>query len=156
MTGEDASAFGGAIRDMWTPTCYGDPGKVTDTQYWCSTADSGGVHINSGVPNHSFALLVDGGTYNGQTITGVGLTKAAHIFWDALQMLTPVSNFVDQADALEASSSGLVGFDLPAKSSPLMIATRYCRSLLQSSYERTRISADSSQCWKTIRGALPG
>ncbi len=113
LTGEDASAFGGAIRDMWTPTCYGDPGKVTDTQYWCSTGDNGGVHINSGVPNHSFALMVDGGNYNGQTITGLGLTKAAHIFWDALQLLTPVSNFVDQADALEASCSGLIDIDSP-------------------------------------------
>ncbi len=116
LMGEDASAFGGAIRDMWNPNCASDPGKVTDTQYWCSTGDNGGVHINSGVPNHSFALMVDGGIYNGQTITGLDLTKATHIFWDALQMLTPVSNFVDQADALEASCDGLVGFDLPALS----------------------------------------
>ncbi|MEZ4975000.1 MAG: M4 family metallopeptidase [Flavobacteriaceae bacterium] len=28
--GEDASAFGSPIRDMWNPPCNGDPGKVTD------------------------------------------------------------------------------------------------------------------------------
>ena len=28
--GEDATGFGGAIRDMWNPPCKGDPGKVTD------------------------------------------------------------------------------------------------------------------------------
>ncbi len=32
LTGEDAPAFGGAIRDMWNPTCFGDPGKVSDTR----------------------------------------------------------------------------------------------------------------------------
>ena len=32
-------AFGGAIRDMWNPTCYGDPGKVTDAEYHCTTDD---------------------------------------------------------------------------------------------------------------------
>ena len=60
-------AFGGAIRDMWNPTCYGDPGKVSDAEYYCRTDDSGGVHSNSGVVNHGYALLVDGGTYNGVT-----------------------------------------------------------------------------------------
>ena len=63
--GEDSTAFGGAIRDMWAPTCHGDPGKVSDAEYYCATDDGGGVHSNSGVPNHGYALLVDGGTYNG-------------------------------------------------------------------------------------------
>ena len=116
LSGEDDPAFGGAIRDMWTPTCYGDPGKVTDTQYWCNTGDSGGVHINSGVPNHGFALITDGGTFNSQTITGLGLTKASHVYWNALQMLVPASNFADQADALEVSCTSLIGVDLPALS----------------------------------------
>ena len=116
LSGEDDPAFGGAIRDLWTPTCYGDPGKVTDGQYFCSTADSGGVHSNSGVPNHAFALMVDGGTYNGQTITGIGLTKAAHIHWGALNMLSLASNFSDQANALAAACSSLVGVNLPALS----------------------------------------
>ena len=72
LVGEKSDAFGGAIRDMWVPTCYGDPGKVSDTEYKCTTDDQGGVHGNSGVPNHGYALLVDGGTYNGTTVTGSG------------------------------------------------------------------------------------
>jgi Zn-dependent metalloprotease len=113
QVGEDATAFGGAIRDMWFPTCDGDPGKVTDGNYWCTTGDSGGVHINSGVPNHAYALLVDGGTYNGQTITGLGFVKAAHIFWRAQsQYLTPTSDFSVFADALEASANDLLGVNL--------------------------------------------
>jgi Zn-dependent metalloprotease len=116
LMGEDSTAFGGAIRDMWNPTCYGDPGKVTDPQYFCGTADAGGVHINSGVPNHAFALMVDGGSYNGFTITGLGVTKASHIHWEAQNMLVPSSNFSSQADALETACSSLIGINLPALS----------------------------------------
>lgn len=111
--GEDASAFGGAIRDMWDPTCKGDPGKVSDSEYWCSISDVGGVHTNSGVNNHAYALLVDGGTYNGYTISGLGFTKAAHIFWRAQRLyLTSTSDFEVQADALEASCTDLMGINL--------------------------------------------
>jgi hypothetical protein len=113
LSGEDDPAFnnipfgsGNAIRDMWDPTCFGDPGKVSDNEYYCSSADAGGVHSNSGVPNRAFALLVDG---DGQTVSGIGLTKAAHIHWAAQNMLTPASNFQDHADALEQACSTLIG-----------------------------------------------
>jgi Zn-dependent metalloprotease len=115
LMGEDATGFGGAIRDMWTPTCHGDPGKVTDTQYVCTTGDNGGVHSNSGVPNHAFALLVDGGTYNGRTVGAIGATKAAHIYYRAMTVYQgPASDFADHADAIEQSCSDLVGRPLTA------------------------------------------
>ncbi|KAA0991210.1 M4 family metallopeptidase [Dyadobacter aurulentus] len=113
-TGEQATAFGGAIRDMWDPTCNGDPGKISDQQYWCDNGDAGGVHSNSGILNHAFALLVDGGNYNGKTIQGLGLTKAAHIFWHAQEVhMTSTTDFAAQADILEASLTDLIGIDLP-------------------------------------------
>ncbi|MCB1701182.1 MAG: M4 family metallopeptidase [Pseudomonadales bacterium] len=112
VMGEDATGFATPIRDMWTPTCGGDPGKVSDAQYYCLTGDQGGVHYNSGVPNHAYALMVDGGNYNGFAVAGIGLTKAAHIHWGAQNMLTPSSNFIDHADALDASCSALIGADL--------------------------------------------
>ncbi len=108
LIGEDDTAAGltGALRDMWNPPCYGNPGKVTDGQYGCGTADGGGVHNNSGVPNHAYALIVDGGTYNGQTITGIGLTKAAHIYFRAESVYqNPASDFADHADAIEQSAT---------------------------------------------------
>ena len=99
----------GALRDMWDPTCNGDPGKVSDAQYWCAKSDAGGVHINSGILNHAYALLVDGGTYNNQTISGIGLTKAAHVFWRAqLIYMTSTTDFAAQADILEAAMSDLI------------------------------------------------
>ncbi len=113
LVSEDSFAFGGAIRDMWNPNCVNDPGKVTDAQYQCSTADGGGVHSNSGVPNHGYALLVDGGTFNGQTIEGIGLTRAAHIYWRAQSTYqTETTDFVDHADALEQSCTDLIDADL--------------------------------------------
>jgi bacillolysin len=114
LMGEDSTAFNGAIRDMWNPVCYGNPGKVTDTQYVCAaTPDSGGVHSNSGVPNHGYALLVDGGTYNGQTVQSLGLTKAAHIYYRAQSVYQgPASGFADHADALEQSCADLTGVNL--------------------------------------------
>jgi Zn-dependent metalloprotease len=113
LIAEDSTAFGGAIRDMWTPTCLGDPGKVSDAQYHCATTDGGGVHSNSGVPNHGYALLVDGGTYNGQTVSPLGLVKAAHIYWRAQSVYqVPTTKFADHADALEASCTDLIGQNL--------------------------------------------
>jgi Zn-dependent metalloprotease len=124
LIGEKSPAFGGAIRDMWKPTCYGDPGKVSDAEYKCSTDDSGGVHGNSGVPNHGYALLVDGGTYNGVTVEGIGLTKAAHIYYQAMTAhQTPTSDFTDHADALEASCTELLGKPLTALSTAANDAT---------------------------------
>jgi hypothetical protein len=113
LLGEDATAFGTAIRDMWEPTCLGDPGRVTDQEYFCGTSDSGGVQTNSGVPNHGFSLLVDGGNYNGQNVNAIGVTKAAHLYWRAQSVYqTPTSNFSDHADALEASCTDLIGVRL--------------------------------------------
>ncbi len=117
LEGEDADAFNGAIRDMWAPTCYGDPGKVSDAEYYCATDDSGGVHSNSGVPNHGYALLVDGGTYNGVSVTGIGLDKAANIYYRAMvSYQTPTSDFGDHADSLLASCADLTGQDINALS----------------------------------------
>ncbi|HNP34683.1 MAG TPA: M4 family metallopeptidase [Woeseiaceae bacterium] len=115
LLGEDSSAAGltGALRDMWTPGCFGDPGKVTDEVYHCATSDQGGVHINSGIPNHAFSLLVDGGNFNGQNISGIGLTKANHIYFRAkTHYQGPATDFAAHADALEQSCSDLVGTNL--------------------------------------------
>jgi len=98
---------------MWDPTKKNDPDKVTASNFWCDSGDNGGVHINSGIPNHAYALLVDGGTFNGQTIAGLGFTKAAHIFFRAQsEYLTSTSGFADFADAIEASCTDLIGINL--------------------------------------------
>jgi Zn-dependent metalloprotease len=107
------SGFGN-LRDMWNPGCSLDPGRTTDRRYFCGDFDNGGVHYNSGIPNHTFALLVDGGSFNGQTIRGLGLTKALHIYYRAMTVYqVPFTDFADHAEALEASAHDLLGRDLP-------------------------------------------
>jgi Zn-dependent metalloprotease len=113
LVGEDATAFGTAgrhaIRDMWNPRCVNDPGRVTDAEYFCATTDGGGVHTNSGIPNHGYALLVDGGTYNGHTVGAIGLTKASHLYFRAQSVYQgPTTDFDGHADALLASCNDLV------------------------------------------------
>lgn len=111
--GEKATAFGAPIRDMWNPKCNNDPASTIDTSYYCGTLDSGGVHSNSGVPNHLYALLVDGGTFNGYTIASIGFVKAAHLWWRAQKnYLTATSDFAIFADALEASANDLIDVNL--------------------------------------------
>ena len=113
LIGEDDPALG-AIRDMWHPECFQNPGRTGSPSYWCyGIVDNGGVHHSCGVPNHAFALLVDGGTYNGQTVASIGATKAAHIYWRAMTVWqTPTTKFIDHADALELSCEELVDQDL--------------------------------------------
>jgi bacillolysin len=110
--GEDVPVFG-ALRDMMDPTAFADPGKMTDAEFYCGddyTLDGGGVHTNSGVPNHAYALMVDGGAYNSKTMTGIGLTKAGKIQYRALsRYLLSASDFLDNYNALEQSCQDLMG-----------------------------------------------
>ncbi|CAM2006608.1 M4 family metallopeptidase [Acanthopleuribacter pedis] len=113
-------------RDMWTPTTMGHPGKVSDKEYFCSRGDAGGVHFNSSIPNHAFALLVDGGTYNGRTVRGIGMQKALHIYWRAMRFYqVPDTDFADHADALEQAARDLLGQPL----TPLAIEETHYASL---------------------------
>ncbi len=110
LSGESDPAFGGAIRDLWNPNCYGDPGKVSDEEYHCDDDDHGGVHTNSGVVNRTFAILVDG--LPGK-VEAIGIDKAAWLFWyTQTHFLTPTSYFPDLADGLEASCAALQGVAL--------------------------------------------
>jgi Zn-dependent metalloprotease len=101
---------GGAFRDMWRPACFGDPARVSDPYYACGEDDSGGVHSNSGISNRAFSLLADGGSFNGVSVAALGLTKAAHIYWRAMETYQgPATGFTDHAGLLELACADLVG-----------------------------------------------
>jgi Zn-dependent metalloprotease len=105
---------GDGIRDMWNPSCYGDPSTVSDPNYHCAVSDNGGVHVNAGVPNRAFALLVDGGDHEGMTVEGIGLVKAAHIYWRAMSVYqVSLTDFAMHADMVELSCQDLIGQPLP-------------------------------------------
>jgi bacillolysin len=114
LMGEDIPGIG-AIRNMMDPTAFANPGKMSDTAYFAcggatGNSDGGGVHTNSGVPNHAYALMVDGGSYNSQAVAGIGLTKAGKIEYRALTAyLLSGSDFLDDYYALKQSCTDLVG-----------------------------------------------
>ncbi len=103
---------GGAIRDMADPAAFGSPDSMTSPLYVCNDRDMGGVHTNSGVGNKAYALAVDGGSFNGVTVLGIGLDKAIRIWYRAAAYyLTQASDYDGLADALRASALDLVGQD---------------------------------------------
>ena len=113
--GEDSSI--GALRDMSDPTASpagAQPDRITSPRWLAHDpwfADSGGVHVNSGVGNKAAALIVDGGSFNGRTVAGVGPVKAARIYYTTLQLLTEGSNYADLARVLPQACQDVLGTD---------------------------------------------
>jgi Zn-dependent metalloprotease len=78
------SVNGVALRSMKAPgTAYDDPNLGKDPQpadmsgYVQTDSDNGGVHINSGIPNHAFYLAAT-------TIGGHAWEKAGRVWYDTL------------------------------------------------------------------------
>jgi Zn-dependent metalloprotease len=86
------------IRDMEHPgTAYrDDPALGTDPQpahmndLYLGPADSGGVHINSGIPNRAFVLVA-------QALGEPAWTTAGTIWYEAMMQLSRTSQFADLA-----------------------------------------------------------
>jgi len=108
--GEDVvrtSAFpSGALRSMSDP--YNGGNSLADrgwqpkkySERYTGTQDNGGVHINSGIPNHAFYLFA----------VAVGKDKAEDVYYRALtQYLTRTSNFRDCRLAVQQSCIDLFG-----------------------------------------------
>ena len=101
---------GKALRSMAAPgTAYDDPNLGKDPQpahmkdYYKGSDDNGGVHINSGIPNHAFYLLAT-------TLGGNAWSRAGKIWYDVLcNRLRPQSTFKDAANATVASAGSLYG-----------------------------------------------
>jgi len=108
--GEDLPPAIGVIRDMRDPKRFGDPDRMGDARYTDDEGDSGGVHSNSGVNNKAAYLMADGDTFNGQTITGIGIEKTAQIYYRVeTAYLTSASDYLDLGTALGQTCSDLVG-----------------------------------------------
>ena len=107
--GEDLP--GGAIRSMSNPPQFGDPDRMTSVNYATNPAvDNAGVHTNSGVDNKTAFLIDAGGTFNGQTITGLGDTKTAWIYYIAeTTMLSTLSQYSDLAVILPQACTNIIG-----------------------------------------------
>lgn len=108
LIGEDAAQ--GALRNMSDPTRFGDPDRMGSPFYYHGPADNGGVHFNSGVNNKAAFLMTEGGTFNGRTITGIGMDKTAAVYYEAqVNLLTAGSNYNDLYYALVQACRNLLG-----------------------------------------------
>jgi Zn-dependent metalloprotease len=105
-----ANVKGSAIRSMKEPgTAYDDPVLGKDPQpahmkqYQKTSADNGGVHINSGIPNKAFYLAA-------MEIGGYAWEKAGKIWYITLRdKLKPASDFRDAAAKTYAVAGKLFG-----------------------------------------------
>ena len=91
------------------------------------------MHSNSGVPNHGYALLVDGGTYNGRTVTAIGLDEGrAHLLAradrlpdadDATSRTTPTRSKQSCTDLIGQSTSTGLSTGAPGRARPVRSIT---------------------------------
>lgn len=116
--GEDVPGYApDGLRNLQDPTVFGDPDATSSALYKLpetgSYPDSDGVHQNSGVGNKTFYLISQGGTFNGQTITGIDtgdatLTKSAKLWLLVDQSLSSGSDYADLGAVLDQSCQALV------------------------------------------------
>ena len=105
-----ANVNGVGIRSMKAPgTAYDDPVLGKDPQpghmkdYVNTLSDNGGVHINSGIPNHAFYLIA-------MELGGYAWEKAGQIWYVTLKdKLAANSNFQNCADLTYQTAAELFG-----------------------------------------------
>src|SRR5438132_14136083 len=100
---------GVALRSMKAPgSAYDDPVLGKDPQpahmknFVKTTLDNGGVHINSGIPNHAFYLLA-------VALGGSAWEAPGHVWYDALKASSENTEFQEFADRTFASAGMLYG-----------------------------------------------
>ena len=93
----------GVLRDMVAPENHQQPSRMS--AFVRTTLDHGGVHINSGIPNRAFYLLVEGLPGG-----GIGRSKAHQIFYRTLtSKLNKGSDFQDMRAGAVLSANELYG-----------------------------------------------
>ena len=94
------------------PAFEDDPLLGTDPQpkhmrdKYTGSSDNGGVHINSGIPNHAFYLAA-------RAIGGRAWKRAGRIWYDSMLALTPTSSFSDMAARTLREAAALCGTRSP-------------------------------------------
>ena len=107
------------LRNMADPAEYGDPDHYLELENIDEIIDNGGVHSNSGIPNHAYYLLTEGGSNAGETlvghshagsgpvVVGIGLGNAQKIFYQAFTALSSGATMCAARDATVAMAATL-------------------------------------------------
>jgi bacillolysin len=111
LIGEDLAA---TLRDMENPPTFSDPDRMGSPSYVQPVAnpndtnDYGGVHTNCGVNNKLCFLLTDGDTFNGRTVTGMGVATVAGLYYYVnVNILTSGANHTDLYHSLRQAAINL-------------------------------------------------
>lgn len=120
LVGEEVKiGTGSAFRSFSNPNAYNHPDTYNGLNWYTGSFDNGGVHTNSGVQNHWFYLLVNGGTgvndnNDNYSVSGIGMVKAQAIAYRNLSVyLTPSSKYVDAWLGSIQSAEDLYGINSP-------------------------------------------
>jgi bacillolysin len=116
LIGEDVCTLDGSpgIRSMVDPAAYDQPDHYSEL--FTGTDDNGGVHINSGIPNHAYYLLVNGGSnagearghpHSGPVVAGIGVATAEQIFFIAFTGLPENATMCQARLATQAVAAAL-------------------------------------------------
>jgi Zn-dependent metalloprotease len=120
LLAEDVVTPGG-FRSMQAPRGYGHPDHRRLRCCVGTSFDNGGVHINSGIPNHAFFLAIEGGqnATSGLSVAGVGPAnreQIERIFYRAFVFLLPSNaNFLTARSATIQAARDLYGAGSPAE-----------------------------------------
>ncbi len=116
LIGPDLMGRGTTARAIRTfrdePAYEDDPTLGTDPQpkhlrdKYTGNADSGGVHINSGIPNHAFYLVAT-------SLGGNAWERAGRIWYRTMQALNRTSDFAQMVDMTTQSAAALFGHNGP-------------------------------------------
>lgn len=119
LIGPQSTSDGQGIRSASNPNMHGHPDTYKGDLWFAGTGDNGGVHFNSGVQNHWYYLLSEGGTGlndNGEaySVEGLGWEKALEVAYRNLSVyLTENSSFADAAYYGNQSAADLFGHCSP-------------------------------------------
>ncbi|MCB9683737.1 MAG: M4 family metallopeptidase [Alphaproteobacteria bacterium] len=117
-------------EDAWTPGTSGDALRYMDNPHqdgdsadhmsniYTGSADNGGVHTNSGLPNLVFYLVAQGGHHprlaSVNEVPGIGVQKASAIWYAALtEWMTASTNFAGARTATVNAAKALYGNNSP-------------------------------------------
>jgi len=100
-------------RSMQNPPDHNQPDRFSNFvgcngQSPANSNDQCWVHTNSGIGNKLAYLLTDGDTFNGYTVSGMGITSVARLFYEAqTNILTSGASYYDLHWALRQAAVNL-------------------------------------------------
>ena len=104
LIGEDvlgAKHKGKGIRSLKNPSDESstyNPQPMHYSNLYKGTQDNGGVHTNSGIPNHAFYLVS----------MQIGTSAATKLWFETLKILTTKAKFIDFYNALQTTTANLI------------------------------------------------